>query len=188
MLCDDCKKRPAGIHITKIINNSKVEKHLCSECAKHAGEFTLDTFTMENSVSVQDFLKGMFNYGAVASSYASKQETACEGCGMTYSEFSHHGKIGCSDCYTAFGERLEPLLRRIHGASSHTGKVPKRTGSVFEARQKLKRLRQELERHISREEYEQAATVRDTIRQLERSMQEETNSQQAEGGQTDVGQ
>jgi protein arginine kinase activator len=89
---------------------------------------------------------------------------------MTYSDFSRGGKIGCSDCYSSYGERLEPLLRRIHGASSHTGKVPKRTGGKLALRQRLRLLRDNLERHVIREEYEQAAKVRDEVKTIEKEL------------------
>ncbi len=177
MLCDNCKKRSATVHITKIINNSKVESHLCNECAQESGEMSLAGFSVDNKFSVQDFLKGMFNYGFVEAPQA-KSEIACSNCGMTYSEFSRSGKIGCSVCYSIFGERLEPLLRRIHGSSAHTGKVPRRTGGLLETKQRLKRLKQELERHISREEYELAAKVRDEVRSIEKIINDQSKEQE----------
>ncbi|EGO62873.1 UvrB/UvrC motif-containing protein [Acetonema longum] len=170
MLCDDCKKRPACVHITKIVNNQKVEKHLCEQCAQNAGELQ---FALDSSFSVHDFLKGMFTHGMIdGGSPAVKNEIACPNCGMTYSDFSQNGKIGCSVCYTTYADRLERLLRRVHGASAHTGKVPCRTGGALVARQKIKQLKKTLEQLVAREEYEQAAKVRDEIKGLERNMSE----------------
>ncbi|HEY3424366.1 MAG TPA: UvrB/UvrC motif-containing protein [Negativicutes bacterium] len=163
MLCDECKKRPACVHITKITNNQKIEKHLCEECAKVSGEMN---FSVDANFSVQDFLKGMFSHAF--SGEVLQDEVTCGKCGLTYSDFSQNGKVGCSACYCTFGERLDPLLRRVHGASVHTGKLPKRAGGILESRQQLKRLRQELDKHVSREEYEEAAKMRDKIRQLEK--------------------
>lgn len=37
MKCDRCKKREAHIHVTKIVNNKKIEKHLCEVCAQELG-------------------------------------------------------------------------------------------------------------------------------------------------------
>lgn len=166
MLCDDCKERPASVHITKINNNQKSEKHLCDKCAQKSGEVN---YSGHNDFSVQDFLKGMFTQGFTnMPNY--RTEAPCPGCGMTYGDFSRGGKIGCSDCYSSYGERLEPLLRRIHGASSHTGKVPKRTGGKLALRQRLRLLRENLERHVIREEYEQAAKVRDEVKAIEKEL------------------
>lgn len=166
MLCDQCKSKPACVHITKIVNNQKIEKHLCEECAQSSGEMS---FSMVNNFSVNDFLKGMFNYEFVNGA-SPISEAACPNCGMTYSDFSRSGKIGCSSCYQVFGAKLEPLIRRIHGTCGHTGKVPRRGQGTLEIKLRLKRMKQELERHIAAEEYEQAAKLRDEIRALEKQM------------------
>lgn len=172
MLCDNCKKNQACMHITKITNNQKIEKHLCSECAKQTGEMNLAGLAFENSFSVQDFLKGMFSQ--VVEETEPAEETTCPNCGMTYSQFSRGGKIGCSSCYSTFGSRLDPLLRRIHGASAHIGKVPRRSGGLLEVKLKVKRLKQELARQVACEEYEMAAKTRDEIRELEKGLFEQT--------------
>ncbi len=166
MLCDDCQEKPASVHITKISNNQKTEKHLCEACAHKAGELSI---THESQFSVQDFLKGMFNQGFPGMPVP-KTTATCPSCGMTYEDFSRCGKIGCSDCYRTYGERLEPLIRRIHGSSCHTGKVPRRGGGKLAVQQKLRQLKSELERLVAGEEYEKAAKVRDDIKALEKEL------------------
>ncbi len=161
MLCDECKIRPASIHITKINNNKKVERHLCEECAEKLGEMKV---AFQKNISVNDFLKGMFNLDFISDK---PQNVSCPNCGMTYDDFSRGGKIGCSVCYQTFYHQLEPLIRRIHGTCSHTGKVPKRAGGSLALKQKLKQLRHQLDQLVGREEYEKAAKVRDEIRALE---------------------
>ena len=37
MLCQDCKKREAQVHLTQIINNEKIALSLCKECAAARG-------------------------------------------------------------------------------------------------------------------------------------------------------
>ena len=162
MLCERCQKRQASMHITKIVNGQKQEQHLCEECAK---ESEMLVFAVTPHVfTVQDFLKGMFH---PVSHQEPKSAVACPECGMTYQDFSRSGKIGCGTCYKVFAQDLEPVIRRIHGTSAHTGKVPRRSGEVLEVRQKLIRLRQSLEKAVEREEYEAAASFRDEIRALE---------------------
>ncbi len=163
MLCDDCKEKQASVHITKINNNQKVEKHLCDSCAEKAGELS---FSTDANFAFQDFLKGMMGT-SLAGPPKHRGEAVCPSCGLTYGDFGRSGKIGCGECYTAHGDRLEPLLRRIHGTSAHTGKVPRRGGGKLALRQKLRQLRSELDSHVGREEYELAAKVRDEIRALE---------------------
>lgn len=36
MLCEECGKNQATVHMKKIINNHVNESHLCEECAKKA--------------------------------------------------------------------------------------------------------------------------------------------------------
>ncbi len=33
MQCDECKERPAAIHLTLIVNDSVTTVHLCEQCA-----------------------------------------------------------------------------------------------------------------------------------------------------------
>lgn len=167
MLCDDCKKRPASMLITKIVNDQKIEKHLCEQCAKKYGQIV---FTVDNNFSVHDFLKGIFNTGFGEGH--PEREVSCPQCGMSYRDFSRGGKIGCATCYTTFGDRLIPLLRRIHGASVHTGKVPHRSGKTLTAKRRLQRMRQELKNCVMHEEYEQAAKLRDEIKEIEKNVEE----------------
>jgi len=46
---------------------------------------------------------------------SAKPGCVCETCGMSYEEFKKVGKLGCSNCYKTYGDRLVPLLRRLHG-------------------------------------------------------------------------
>lgn len=167
MMCEECQKRTACVHITKVNNNLKTEKHLCEYCAQKAGEFH---FSSDAGLSVQDLLKGMFTQGYVET--LQKASVVCPNCDMSYSDFSQNGKIGCSVCYSAFADKLERMMRRIHGANAHTGKVPRRTGGTLAARQNLNKLKRQLDACISREEYEKAATLRDEMRQLEKEIAE----------------
>ena len=154
------------MHITKIHNNMKVEKHLCEQCANSHGDPGL--FTWDSKLSVHDLLKGMFSHEFPDT--AIRSETACESCGMSYRDFSRSGKIGCGSCYSKFGDKLEPVIRRMHGTCRHTGKIPKRSGKAISLRSRLLKLRQDLDQYVRREEYEEAARIRDEIRQLEQNL------------------
>ena len=164
MLCDECKKRPATVHITKIINNQRTEYNLCAQCAAAKGEMVL---AFEPQLSVHDILKGMLSYHPAADA-ETQPNPVCPACGMSFREFTHSGKIGCSACYQAFGGLLEPVLRRVQGGFVHAGKVPRRIGGKLHMQRRLTDLKKQLETLVCREEYEQAAKVRDAIRQLER--------------------
>ena len=82
-------------------------------------------------------------------------------------EFRGSGRLGCPNDYEVFHETLHPLLERIQHSDRHVGKVPRRAGSELKRENELIRLRRELERAVQREEYEEAAHLRDQIRTLE---------------------
>ncbi|MCS7270363.1 MAG: UvrB/UvrC motif-containing protein, partial [Gemmataceae bacterium] len=62
---------------------------------------------------------------------------------------------------------IAPLLESLHGQTRHEGKTPRR-GPLSQAQQaELTQLRQQLQWLIREERYEEAARIRDRIRQLE---------------------
>lgn len=62
MLCDDCGRNEAVVHITQIGPDGKVEKNLCEHCAANYGEFLAHPQERRH-VAMDDFLKG---YSATA--------------------------------------------------------------------------------------------------------------------------
>ncbi|NLB72719.1 MAG: hypothetical protein GX795_01635 [Firmicutes bacterium] len=170
MLCDECKKRPANVHITKMVNGVKSESHLCEECAKEKGELTLIS---ESEFSFPNLLTGLLQTGSgigAPVSIPAHIVGGCSNCGMAFSTFADRGFLGCSQCYTQFEPRLDPLIRRLHGNCQHTGKVPKRIGGSAGVVREIESLRRELAKLVSDEKYEEAAAVRDKIKVLEKRL------------------
>lgn len=165
VLCERCNKRPATVHYTEITNNKKQELHLCEECARETG---VGSFMMPQLV-LHDFLGGLFQQEPQALVEPVSRE--CPRCGLREREFARRGLLGCSDCYAVFRPAVDQVLRRIHGTVKHTGKLPRRTGKKTGVQRELKRLRQELEAAVRREEYEKAAELRDRIRELEQGLE-----------------
>ncbi|SHJ31721.1 UvrB/UvrC motif-containing protein [Lutispora thermophila] len=165
MLCNECGKRPATVHITKIENGKKTNMHLCEQCALAKGALSINT-----GFSINDLLTGILNSGTpLPFKVDFMDDPVCPVCGMKYSHFRETGRFGCGSCYNSFGERLTPLFRRIHGNISHTGKIPNRAGTKFKAMREMEYLKAELAVAIKNEEYEKAAEIRDKIRALEKS-------------------
>lgn len=166
MLCDECGKNSATVHITKVINGAQSEMHLCQECAHNQGQFGLIN---EPPFSFHNILAGLFETDSGRSdAKVVRQNNRCPSCGLTFADFRRLGHLGCDDCYDTFESELRPLLRKIHGSTTHTGKVPQ--GKQYRAMRKnreLTRLRKELHEAVVNEEYERAAQLRDTIRGLE---------------------
>jgi len=54
-------------------------------------------------------------YKSTGASSASIALSLCENCGMEFGSFKKTGKLGCSECYTAFDKQLGAVIRQIHG-------------------------------------------------------------------------
>ena len=169
MLCQECNIRPATLHFTKIINGEKTEFHICETCAREKGEIIPGS---TNGFSIHNLLSGLLDFELTNSNAAESKPQAlrCESCGLTYAQFSKLGKFGCSECYKYFSDRLDPLLKRVHGNVVHVGKVPKREGGVLQQKRELDKLKKELYDRVENEEFELAAQLRDRIRELERNV------------------
>ncbi len=170
MICQECRQETATVHITKIVNGRKTELHLCRRCAQAHDE--LD-FSFEPKLSLHNLLGSLLGESMRGSREAlRKAKVQCPSCALTFAQFSQIGRLGCSDCFSAFDEQLAPLLRRIHGSSRHTGKVPRRSQGAVRFVRELERLRDELKLRVQREEFEKAVELRDRIKALEKEMTE----------------
>lgn len=175
MLCQECQKREATVHLTKIVNNQKNEIYLCDKCAQKKEElnFGKEGFSFNNLLT--GLLSSDFDANAPDSNLNlgyKKVEAECENCDLNYAEFSQQGKLGCSECYTEFEDRIDKLLKKVHGNNRHTGKVPKRTGGVIRTRKEIQKLRQKMQTAVQKEEFEEAARLRDEIKELEEKIDE----------------
>ena len=169
MVCQECGQEEANVFITKIINGKKMEIHLCERCAREKEE--LD-FSFEPQFTLHNLFGGLLHENIRESRESARTaKTQCPACALTFAQFSQIGRLGCSDCFAAFGDKLQPLLKRIHGSSRHTGKVPLRGQGAVLVKRELERLREELERAILKEEFEEAANLRDQIRAVEKELE-----------------
>ncbi|MDI6606381.1 MAG: UvrB/UvrC motif-containing protein [Candidatus Omnitrophota bacterium] len=165
MLCDICHKNPATVHLTEIVDNQMTELHLCEECAQEKSA------QMEQQFGLSDLLAGMAEFSKPQKE-AEDISVKCSNCGLTYADFRKIGRLGCGECYTSFRKYLTPLLKRIHGSSQHHGKSPFKISRVFKEKIDLQELRNRLKTAIDTEAFEEAAKIRDKIRELERKADE----------------
>lgn len=166
MKCQDCGERESKIHMMQIINNEKVVLNLCEECAAKRGFHSpLDNIPFP----LADFLTGMLTteISGRGSVEPSGPPLVCPGCGLTFEEFSRQGRFGCGECYRAFREKLQGLLRKIHGSSLHRGKLPPLLSDEGGAIKEQERLNEELRRAIMEEDFERAADLRDKLKSLQ---------------------
>jgi len=167
MKCDICSKNDATVHLTEIVNGEMTKMHLCEGCARKKGA------EMEEHFGLSDLLAGLADLDMNVKPKTDKK-SACPNCGLTYQDFKKVGRLGCGDCYATFENLLTPLLKRVHGSVQHSGKIPSKIPKVTKSVKSVKpmdqvqKLRVKLQQAIDLEEFEQAAKIRDRIRQLER--------------------
>lgn len=158
--CQRCPK-PATLHLTEILGVKQIEEmHFCEECAqKHlyepgiAGEKLPAPKPVEASAEHDDLEE--------------LNRIECPQCGIKFKDFRSTGRLGCPHDYEVFKKELVPLLENIHGEVRHQGKSPRRKYPQNTTTSKLGALRRQLHSAIGKEDYEQAAHLRDSIRQLE---------------------
>ena len=189
MRCENCGNNEANVKYTEIINGVKKEMHLCEECAKELGIGRDLSFNM--NMDIPSFFGEIFNeYNSLnlLPSFGSLKEEKCNGCGMTYDEFSSTGKFGCQSCYDIFSYRLDPILKSIQGNNRHVGRKARTIDSSIVKKMeekkeelktkpkekvkemdKLSKLKEDLKKAVKEERYEDAAKLRDEINSLEKN-------------------
>jgi protein arginine kinase activator len=192
MKCQKCSK-PAVIHLTEIVSDSTgskraVELHLCLHHAAEAGLIAPGSEILpqvlsanlnpakpevaqsESSESGTAIVpKAPSTGGGLVVAREKSESAACPICGLTWSTFKQSGLMGCAHDYTLYEGKLLPLLKRAQeGATEHVGKIPQGKKNEETDRQvSTIRIRRDLQKAIDAENYEQAARLRDELRQLE---------------------
>jgi protein arginine kinase activator len=155
--CQRCPKQ-ATLHITEVLGEDRFEEvHLCESCAK--------------KYLYEAQQKKLATSGNEADVVEVEEEppvgVRCPECGISFLEFRNHGRFGCPHDYDTFKSDLLPLMESVHGEIRHDGKTPRRAPRTKTTQIELTQLRQRLQVLVVEENYEEAARVRDRIKQLE---------------------
>jgi protein arginine kinase activator len=161
MRCQRCPK-PATLHIIEVHGLAEGgnylfdEYHFCEECArKHLYEPVLAG-------------EGKVEPAGEGEPFNDLNARECPHCGIKFKDFRGTGRLGCANDYEVFREELMPLLENIHGEKQHIGKAPRRRDAAGKTRTtESTQLRKLLHQAVNREDYEEAARLRDQIRRLE---------------------
>jgi protein arginine kinase activator len=164
MFCDVCKSKEATVFLTQIIEGKMQKVNLCEGCSKEKGVNDPTGFALA------DLLLGL---GAAQEIEKNPAGIRCPVCGFSQADFKKTGRLGCSACYDTFAEGLSGMLKNMHRGLVHTGKVPARLAVARLRNRELSRLREELDRAVAAEQFEEAAGLRDRIRRLENETGEE---------------
>lgn len=177
MKCDLCDNE-ATVHEVTVRNHVRVDRHLCEACAAASG------LVLNSGTPLSELLSKFIipaTPPASPSPAGTPRTVVCGACQTTFGQFKELGLLGCPACYKAFEAQLSPLLERAHeGGVQHIGKVPRRIAALAagesskaqalselqERAQRLRALRKQLEQAVKNEQYEQAARLRDELRQF----------------------
>lgn len=188
MLCQNCGKNNANVRYTQIINGIKKEVMLCDECASKLG---IDSISIPDfPINFKSFLGDFFNdyQENQLMPNLSNTITKCKKCNMTYDDFIKTGMFGCEDCYDTFADPIDALLKNLHGTARHIGRIPGKRANNIKINEenqnnkeekndsnnkpnkvnKKEELQQELEKAIKEERYEDAAKIRDKLKEIEK--------------------
>jgi len=160
--CQFCSQ-PATVHLTRITDKQKKEVHLCEACAKQQNLLPAEPKPELNLPAILHLLIGQ-HVSPVTEELA---RLTCPTCGIKYMEFRGAGRLGCPDDYDAFRAGLEPILQRIHRNTRHVGKTPRHWPGNQKLQAELLELHRQLQAAVRAEHYEEAARVRDRIRERE---------------------
>lgn len=180
MKCDVCENE-ATVFLTQIINGQMTTVNLCENCSKAKGVTEETGFGLAEA-----FLSPSHR------AEADTMEIVCNACGFTASQLKKIGRMGCPECYGAFREGLDGLLRNMHKGTRHVGKRPSTSSTVAPQmlpRQRtsvvkeppppapapppapppvdIAKLRAELDLAVREERYEDAARLKSEIESLQ---------------------
>ena len=184
MLCEQCKKREATVKYVEVANGVKTEHNLCGVCASQLdiGPFSA---VFEGEISLASLLSGLLGIQDTEKKDGRFAEVLCPTCGTTYENFIDTSRFGCADCYSVFGPLLGENIRHLHGSEQHVGKRPghviREEAAKAQTREQetdddhlpnltkeeqIRLLQARIKDAVRREDYEEAAVLRDEIRGL----------------------
>jgi protein arginine kinase activator len=172
MICQNCQKNLASVHVTEIVEvagkdekdktarKEVHEQHLCEICAA--------SVDLPHSPSMKKSAADIWKLLQMSAQQNKKRGgPSCPDCGMSLDEFRKKGRLGCARDYEVFKNHIGDLLERVHGARAHVGRVPGTSEADSLRSQRLSTLKQQLEQAIRTEAYESAARLRDEIKALD---------------------
>ncbi len=164
MLCDKCKKNEACYHSTLVVNGEVKSTHLCEKCAIKEGVFS------KKYNSIFDEFRSLTNFLG----FDDFEDKVCPNCSWTLSQFKNRGVLGCGECYNAFEEEINDIVKRIHPDIEN--KVDNIEFKVEETKknlakeQKLENLKSDLQKAIKEERYEDAGVINKQIKKLSKEL------------------
>jgi protein arginine kinase activator len=158
MMCCICKEKEATVHLTQITGDKLQKVDLCEECAKTKGVNDPTGF------SLAVLLLGLGAAQEIEQA-GGGVDLKCPRCGFAQGDFKKAGRLGCPECDRTFAEALGGLLKTMHKGTRHIGKAPEALRQSRDLSDRLRVLQAKLTKAIAAEDFENAALLRDEIKQ-----------------------
>lgn len=162
--CSECKK-PLAVCYTEIVGDKMKRQVMCADCPH-----------------LQRRLHGKVPHEAVGETKVNAS-LACGNCGSSLEGMRMGHPLGCADCYEVFGDPLVEMLLQEGRISRHLSSnkrtqplhIGRSPGEVTEVSPTLHliALNEALDETLIREDYEQAALLRDQIQALKEKTENE---------------
>ena len=156
--CSECKK-PIYVQYTEVVGDLITQTSMCADCPE-----------------LQRRLHGVPAKSAEEAAIEAGTRLACGNCGTTLEALRVGASLGCSECYQVFEDVILPemlaagkLPPRLATAKKtipiHIGRAPGESQELNPSL-RLLALNEALNETLKREDYEQAAWLRDQIKAL----------------------
>jgi len=163
--CGECKKGLA-VRYTEIVGDSVTQTSMCADCPE-----------------LQRRLHGTHPKTFIANQVDASAALECGNCGTTLEEIKRGHRLGCPECYTIFEDILlvemqaanrlpARVLSTKKSVPIHIGHSPGEKLAIHPS-SRLLALNEALKDTLNREDYEQAAWLRDQIKALTENLKSE---------------
>ncbi|KAF0091126.1 MAG: mcsA [Fusobacteria bacterium] len=155
MICQVCGKNEATICMVKMSNNNKETIYICPVCAGQMDDKLIG--------SINQLLSPMFDtFFSNSNKLGHDINQICPTCGQTRREWEESRTLNCKDC-----------IQFLDSDEIHNGKIPKNNKEELYVINLIKEKEGHLKQLIAEEKYEEAAKIRDEIKDLKGDFQDD---------------
>lgn len=163
MKCDGCKKNEAHLVLHMITNGQVATRSLCMECAKKAHDEMAQAFstmgmamTSMEEMRTEKVIEERDNLRL--------PRMICASCRTAYEDIDGDTVFGCSQCYQAFHSQVIEYLSSLR-EQKQTLQTSSQVLHVEPSPVTENDLRERLSEALKAEDYEQAASLRDRLKE-----------------------
>ena len=167
MTCNICRKEKAVLHITEQIGKEFEKISICKKCNE---ELRIVEKCLEyNDNELFSVLPKLPNRKSIAIKKVGKKNNykkICNACGYSLNDFLITKNVACPKCYNSFGVFAGKIVKKIHRANKHIGKISNRNLSNEDIEKEISKHKDNMELLKKMEKYEEANELKKKIETL----------------------